>query len=73
MLQNLVENGDQVHAAPAGGWPCGARREDEAVVVEVADTGIGIDPEDLPHIFERFYTGDKSRTGPARRRGRATT
>jgi signal transduction histidine kinase len=32
------------------------------LLVEVADTGEGIDPADLPHIFERFYRGEKSRS-----------
>ncbi len=35
--------------------------ERRQVILRVADTGRGIDPADLPHIFERFYRGDKSR------------
>jgi PAS domain S-box-containing protein len=31
--------------------------EDDWICLDVADTGIGIDPEDMPHLFERFYRG----------------
>lgn len=36
--------------------------EDGAAILEVSDTGIGIDPEDLQHIFKRFWRADKSRS-----------
>ena len=39
-----------------------AHAESDAVVLTVADTGQGIPAEDLPHLFERFYRVDKSRS-----------
>lgn len=39
------------------------RTEQDMVRLDIIDNGIGIAEEDLPHVFERFYMADRSRTG----------
>jgi two-component system sensor histidine kinase BaeS len=54
VVGNLIENA--LRYTPEGGRVLVAlRAEDGDTVIEVADDGPGIDPEDLPHIFERLY------------------
>jgi two-component system, OmpR family, sensor kinase len=58
---NLISNAIQY--TPQGGQVVvGMSKADDRVTVTVSDSGPGIPAEDLPHIFERFYRAEKSRT-----------
>ncbi|MEU3986058.1 HAMP domain-containing sensor histidine kinase [Streptomyces sp. NPDC026672] len=60
-LGNLVSNA--LRHTPAGGTvSLAARRDGERVVFTVTDTGSGIAADDLPHVFERFWRAEKSRS-----------
>ncbi|MFZ5809845.1 MAG: sensor histidine kinase [Chloroflexota bacterium] len=60
VLDNLVIN--SLRYTPSGGViTLRARREQQRILLQVCDNGEGISPEDLPHIFDRFYRGDRSR------------
>lgn len=62
VLLNLLDNARRY--TPAGGIiAIGAAPEDSYLIVWITDTGSGIVEADLPHIFERFYRADRSRTG----------
>ena len=61
VLLNLV--GNALQYTPQGGCVfLRACREGDQVRLSVEDTGLGIAPEHLPHVFERFYRVDKSRS-----------
>lgn len=61
VLMNVL--GNALHYTPAGGAVhVRAWAERQELCIEVRDTGLGIEAEHLPNIFERFYRVDKSRT-----------
>ncbi|MFE1884180.1 sensor histidine kinase, partial [Streptomyces diastatochromogenes] len=60
-LGNLVSNALR-HTPADGTVTLAARRDGEEIALTVTDTGTGIAPEDLPHVFDRFWRAEKSRS-----------
>lgn len=62
VLGNVISNA--IHCTEAGGNVVlrAGPEGDETLVVSVTDDGIGIDATDLPHVFDRFYRTDRSRS-----------
>jgi signal transduction histidine kinase/CheY-like chemotaxis protein len=56
MLRNLISNA--IRYTDSGGVVVRCHCQPESIELEVADTGIGIRPETLPHIFEEYYQAD---------------
>jgi two-component system phosphate regulon sensor histidine kinase PhoR len=63
VLTNLIHNA--IKFTPPKGSICvsAAANDSHTLLVKVVDTGVGIAPEDLPRVFERFYKADRSRSG----------
>ncbi|MFF0156301.1 sensor histidine kinase [Streptomyces sp. NPDC005263] len=60
-LGNLVSNALR-HTPADGTVTLAARRADGDVLLEVTDTGTGIEADDLPYVFDRFWRAEKSRS-----------
>jgi signal transduction histidine kinase len=69
VMRNMLENA-LTHTPPGGriavtAWPGRRDGVDEPAValeINITDTGGGITPDDLPHVFDRFYRADRSRS-----------
>jgi two-component system, OmpR family, sensor kinase len=61
-VSNLVANALR-HTSAGGRIDLTSRREADGLVLSVRDTGTGIAPEHLAHVFDRFYKTEESRTG----------
>jgi two-component system phosphate regulon sensor histidine kinase PhoR len=61
ILGNLIDNAIK-YTPPGGSITVRCREEANQAVIEVADTGVGIEPEHHSRLFERFYRADKARS-----------
>lgn len=61
VLRNLL--GNAINYTPAGGTiACHIEKLQDTLLLTIVDTGQGIAPADLPHLFERFFRADKARS-----------
>ena len=61
IVVNLLSNALR-YTDPGGRVSVVVRAAEDDAVLEVTDTGIGISAEDMPHVFTRFWRGEKSRS-----------
>lgn len=63
VLENLIVNA-LAHTPAGGSVSVSLARDSDKIRVQITDTGHGIPPEEVPHIFDRFYRLEKSRGEP---------
>lgn len=61
VMHNLI--GNALRYTPGGRISIATESLTNLVRIRITDTGTGIAPEDLPHLFDRFYRGDDTRSG----------
>jgi signal transduction histidine kinase len=61
VLFNLVQNAIR-HTPAHGSIALATRKVPEGIQIDISDTGEGILPDDLPHVFDQFFRGEKSRS-----------
>jgi two-component system phosphate regulon sensor histidine kinase PhoR len=62
VMINLIDNSIKYGAKNNGKTKISFFDMDELVLVEVTDNGVGISPEDIPRVFDRFFRTDRART-----------
>ena len=68
LLRIFIDNSIK-YTTSGGKIKIGLKKWDEKLQITIEDTGCGIPEEDLPHIFERFYRVDKSRSNAEKKGG----
>lgn len=61
VLDNLLDNARR-HTPAGGTVRLSGQRAEAHVLIQVSDSGQGISPDELPHVFERYYRGSSART-----------
>lgn len=61
VIYNLVDNSIK-YSGQNGKILIEAEREDKYILIKVKDNGIGISPDDIPYVFDKFYRAEKSRS-----------